>query len=62
LNADHPPREGSLLTATEVAKWLSVSPGSVRDYATREQPPLQAVKLGKLLRFRAEAVKEFIQK
>jgi len=59
---DHPPRDGSLLTATEVAKWLSVSPGWVRDHATRKQPQLQAVKLGKLLRFRAEDVKEFIQK
>jgi excisionase family DNA binding protein len=59
---DHPPRDGSLLTTTEVAKWLSVSPGWVRDHATRKQPRLQAVKLGKLLRFRAEDVKEFIQK
>lgn len=57
-----PPKDDSLLTTTEVAQWLSVSPGWVRDHATRKQPRLQAVKLGKLLRFRAEDVKEFIQK
>ena len=62
LQAKDSPSDGALLTATEVAEWLSVSPGWVRDHATRKQPRLQAVKLGKLLRFRTEDVKEFIQK
>jgi excisionase family DNA binding protein len=52
----------SLLTTEEVAEWLSVSPGWVRDHATRKQPRLPSLKLGKLLRFRTEDVKEFIQR
>jgi excisionase family DNA binding protein len=58
----HKFRQESLLTTQEVAEWLSVSPGWVRDHATRKQPRLPSLKLGKLLRFRTEDVKEFIQK
>jgi excisionase family DNA binding protein len=47
-----------LLTPMEVAKWLGVSPGWVRDHATRKRPHLRAVKLGKLLRFRQKDVEE----
>jgi predicted DNA-binding transcriptional regulator AlpA len=38
-----------------------VSAGWVRDHATRKQPRLRAVKLGKLLRFRQQDIEEFIQ-
>lgn len=58
----HKSTQESLLKTEEVAEWLSVSPGWVRDHATRKQPRLPSLKLGKLLRFRAEDVKEFIQK
>ena len=49
-----------LLTPTEVAELLHVSPAWVRDHATRRQPHLAAVRLGKLLRFRPEDVEDFI--
>ena len=54
------PRE-KLLDPSEVATWLGVSAGWVRDHATRKQPRLPAVKLGKLLRFRPQDVEEFIR-
>ena len=50
-----------LLGPSEVAKWLGVSSGWVRDHATRKSPRLRAVKVGKLLRFREEDVEAFIQ-
>ena len=50
-----------LLTPGDVAKWLCVSPAWVRDHATRKQPHLPAVKLGKLLRFRPVDVEKFIE-
>jgi excisionase family DNA binding protein len=53
-------RAGRLLGPTEVARWLGVSPAWVRDHATRKQPRIKAVKVGKLLRFRAEDVEAFI--
>ena len=49
------------MTPGEVAERLRVSAGWVRDHATRKQPRLPAVKLGKLLRFRPEDVEEFIR-
>lgn len=49
-----------LLTPQEVADRLSVSIAWVRDHATRKQPRLPAVKLGKLLRFRIEDVEAFV--
>lgn len=61
----HAPANGAvsrrLLSAGEVATWLGVSAGWVRDHATRKQPRLRAVKLGRLLRFRQQDVEEFIQ-
>jgi excisionase family DNA binding protein len=50
-----------LLGPGEVAKWLGVSSGWVRDHATRKSPRIPAVKVGKLLRFRPEDVEAFIQ-
>lgn len=54
------PRE-RLLTPGDVAKWLGVSAGWVRDHATRKQPKLPTVRLGKLMRFRAEEIETFLQ-
>jgi len=49
-----------LLTVKQVAAILSVSPAWVRDHATRKEPRLKTVKVGKLLRFRPQNVLEFI--
>lgn len=49
-----------LLTPSEVARRLQVSSAWVRDHATRKQPRIKAVKVGKLLRFRPEDVDAFI--
>jgi excisionase family DNA binding protein len=50
-----------LLTPKQVAEWLEVSRGWVLDHASgRRRPPLPSVKLGKVVRFRAEAVEQFI--
>jgi excisionase family DNA binding protein len=50
-----------LLGHGDVAKWLGVSSGWVRDHATRKEPRIRAVKVGKLLRFRPEDVEEFLR-
>jgi excisionase family DNA binding protein len=50
-----------LLGPSEVAKWLGVSSGWVRDHATRKDPRIKAVKVGKLLRFRPEDIEAFIK-
>lgn len=50
----------ALLKPAEVARWLGVSAGWVRDHATRRRPRLRAVRLGRLMRFRAADVEEFI--
>jgi len=50
-----------LLGPGDVAKWLGVSSGWVRDHATRKEPRLRAVKVGKLLRFRPEDIEEFLR-
>lgn len=57
-SATHP--EICLLTVDQVATILGVSPAWVRDHATRKQPRLKCVKVGKLLRFRMEDVRAFI--
>ena len=49
-----------LLSVQEVARILSVSPAWVRDHATRKQPHLKNIKVGKLLKFRPDHVEEFI--
>jgi excisionase family DNA binding protein len=51
----------SLLRPGDVAKWLGVSSGWVRDHSTRKEPRLKAVKVGKLLRFRREDVENFLR-
>ena len=56
------PSPQQLLTPSQVAARLQVSPSWVRDHATRKQPRLPSVKLGKLLRFRPQDVEEFIEK
>lgn len=50
-----------LMTPGEVARWLGVSPGWVRDHATRKEPKLPTVRLGKLMRFTAADIEEFIR-
>jgi excisionase family DNA binding protein len=50
-----------LLGPADVARWLGVSSGWVRDHATRKEPRLKAVKVGKLLRFRPEDVEDFLR-
>ena len=49
-----------LLSVEQVAQILGVSPAWVRDHATRKQPHLKCVKVGKLLKFRPDDVEEFI--
>jgi predicted DNA-binding transcriptional regulator AlpA len=55
-----------LLDVEEVAKWLGVSKGWVRDHASgRRQPKLRAIKLGPrkgkgLWKFREQDVQQFL--
>jgi len=53
--------EQHLLGPSEVAKWLGVSAGWVRDHATRKDPRIKAIKIGKLLRFRPKDVEDFLR-
>lgn len=55
------PQREKLLTPGEVAKWLGVSSGWVRDHATRKEPRLPNVRLGKLMRFKAEEIDNFLK-
>ncbi|MCL4853803.1 MAG: helix-turn-helix domain-containing protein [Bryobacteraceae bacterium] len=55
------PQREKLLTPCEVAKWLGVSAGWVRDHATRKQPQIPVVRLGKLMRFRATEIEGFLR-
>lgn len=51
-----------LLTVSEVAEWLNVSSGWVRDHATgRRQPVLPSIKLGKSLRFDESEVSQWLK-
>jgi excisionase family DNA binding protein len=51
-----------LLEVSEVAEWLGVSPGWVRDHASgKRSPKLPAVKLGDLWKFEKEKIEAFIQ-
>jgi excisionase family DNA binding protein len=50
-----------LLTVKELATMLRVSPAWVRDHATRKQPRLPVVPVGKLLRFRREDIIGWIE-
>jgi hypothetical protein len=61
-NASAASRNGQqLLGPSDVAKWLGVSAGWVRDHATRKDPRIKAIKIGKLLRFRPEDVEDFLR-
>jgi hypothetical protein len=51
----------ALLTVEAVAILLSVSPEWVRDHATRKQPRLPVIRVGKLLRFRPHEIERWIQ-
>jgi excisionase family DNA binding protein len=52
----------SLLTATEVARWLHVSRAWVFEHSNgRRRPYLPSVKLGKSVRFRRADVNAFIE-
>ncbi len=53
--------EQKLLTPKEVARWLDVSVDWVHNHATRKEPRLPVVRIGKLLRFRNEEVEAFIK-
>ena len=51
-----------LITVEQVCRYFGrCSPAWVRDHATRKQPRLKCVKVGKLLRFRPEDLEEFIR-
>jgi predicted DNA-binding transcriptional regulator AlpA len=54
-------RSAALFTPDDVARILHVSAAWVRDHATRKQPRLPSVKVGKLLRFRPEEIEDWIQ-
>jgi excisionase family DNA binding protein len=54
-------KPGELLTVDDVAKVLHVSADWVRDHASRKQPRLPVVRLGKLLRFRPQDIDHWIQ-
>jgi hypothetical protein len=58
--AELPPR---LWTLDEVAEFLQMSPGWVRDHATRRQPRIPSIRLGghrAVLRFRPQDVQQFV--
>lgn len=51
-----------LLTVSEVANWLAVSPAWVRQHATgRRRPALPALRLGKSIRFHEDQVNDWIR-
>jgi excisionase family DNA binding protein len=50
-----------LLTVDDVAALLQVSPDWVRDHASRKQPRLPVVRVGKLLRFRLHEIERWIE-
>lgn len=49
-----------LLAPPELARWLGVSAACVRDHATRKEPRLPTVRLGRLIRFRAEEIEQWL--
>ena len=51
-----------LLTVRDVAEWLNMSTGWVRDHATGRRGPVPpSVKLGKALRFREDEVEAWLR-
>jgi excisionase family DNA binding protein len=55
------PQLSGLLTVEDVAELLSVSPDWVRDHASRKQPRLPVIRIGKMLRFRLHEIERWIQ-
>lgn len=55
-------RREQLLSPDKVAEWLGVSAAWVRDHATRKEPKIPVVRIGKLMRFRESDVEEFLRK
>ena len=49
-----------LLDASQVASILGISAAWVRDHATRKEPRIAVVRIGRLLRFRLADVEAFI--
>lgn len=60
-NGANPFHREKLLTPGDVARWLGVSSAWVRDHATRKQPRLPVVRLGKLIRFKADEIEGFLE-
>lgn len=54
------PETETLLTAADVARWFGVSRAWVIDHATRKQPRLPTIRLGKLLRFHRADLEQFL--
>jgi hypothetical protein len=50
-----------LMTPAQVANRLQVSVAWVRDHSTRKQPRLPVVRVGGLLRYRAEDIEHWIE-
>lgn len=55
------PMRGRLMTVEDVAGQLQVSAAWVRDHATRKQPRLPVVRVGKLLRFHPQEIQKWIR-
>jgi excisionase family DNA binding protein len=55
------PQLSGLLTVEDVAELLSVSSDWVRDHASRKQPRLPVIRIGKMLRFRLHEIERWIQ-
>jgi excisionase family DNA binding protein len=53
--------QSALMTVEELAKVLQVSPAWVRDHATRKQPRLPVIRVGKLLRFHPQEIQKWIR-
>jgi excisionase family DNA binding protein len=51
----------ALLTVNEVAELLSCSTQFVRDHASRQHPLIPCIRMGSMLRFRAEDIAAFIE-
>ena len=52
---------GRLMTVEDLANLLQVSAAWVRDHASRKQPRLPVVRVGKLLRFHPQEIQKWIR-
>jgi predicted DNA-binding transcriptional regulator AlpA len=56
------PSRNRLMTVSEVAHWLTISPAWVRDHGSgRRKPILPSIRLGKALRFRESDIEDFLR-